>query len=169
MATTFLHALGSTGWSTGSGYIVSPFNLIGSTEMSALANGSTALSSTGGLSGVFNQVSFGQAQRAYIYLTVVTASWVVAPGANIAGWWLHGANSTTLLEAQNATNAPARPPDWIIPLMPNTAVIGSTYFAMGVPSLPYDNCKVLVQNNNASASTGTGNHTITCAPVGDQY
>jgi hypothetical protein len=99
----------------------------------------------------------------------VTASWVVAPGANLSGWWLHGANSTSVLEASNATNAPARPPDFIIPLMPNTAFVGSTYFAMGLPSLPYDNCKVLIYNNNVSASLGAGNHTITCAPVADQY
>ena len=171
MATTFLHTLGTAGWSTVSGYIVAPFNLIGSTELSGLANGSTAISVNEGISGagIFNQVDFGQCQRGYIWLTVVTASWVVAPGANICGWWIHGANSTTLLEAQNATNSPARAPDFLIPLMTNTAIVGSTYFANGIPSLPYDNCKVLIQNNNASASLGAGNHTITVAPVGDQY
>lgn len=166
MATTFLHTLGTAGWSTGSGYIVAPFNIISGGELNALANGSTA---TGSVAGILNQVSFGQAQRGYIWLTVATASWVVAPGANIAGWWLHGANSTTVLEASNVTTPPPRPPDWVIPLMTNTAFVGSTYFATGVPSLPYDNVKVLVQSNNASATVGAGNHTITVAPVGDQY
>lgn len=167
MATNFLHALGSAGFTTNSGYIVAPFNLIGSTELSGLANTSTALSSTGGTSGVFNQVIFGQAQYALIYLTVVTASWIGTAGGNITGWWLHGANSSSALEAFNATSGPARSPDWIIPL-PATAAIGSTFFATGVPALPYDTVKVVVQNNSG-ATLGVGNHTITVAPVADQY
>jgi len=167
MATTFLHYLGTAGFTTNSGYIVAPFNMLGSTELSALANGSTAISSTGGTSGVFNQVIFGQAQFALIWLTVVTASSIGSAGGNIAGWWIHGANSSSTLEAFNATSGPARPPDWLIPL-PNTAAVGSTFFATGVPALPYDTCKVLVQNNSG-ATLGAGNHTITVAPVADQY
>lgn len=168
MATTFLHALGSAGFTTNSGYIVAPFNMIGSTELSGLANTSTALSSTGGTSGVFNQVIFGQAPLGVIYLTVVTTSWVGTTGGNLAGWWLHGANSSSTLESQSATVAPPRPPDWIIPVTV-TAAVGSTFFASGSPvSLPYDTCKVLVQNNSG-ATLGAGNHTIQVGPVADQY
>lgn len=168
MATTFLHYLGTAGFATTAGYIVAPFNLIGSTELSSLANTSTALSSTGGTSGVFNQVIFGQAQLGEIWLTVVTTSWIGTTGGNISGWWLHGANSSSTLEAQSGTAPPPRAPDWIIPVTV-TAAVGSTFFAAGSPvALPYDTCKVLVQNNSG-ATLGAGNHTIQVGPVADQY
>jgi hypothetical protein len=168
MATAFLHYLGTAGFTASSGYVIAPFNLLGSTELSGLANGSVAISSTGGSSGIFNQVNFSSAQYGEVYLTVVTTSWIGTTGGNISGWWLHGANSSTNLEAWNVTTPPVRPPDWIIPVN-ITAAVGSTFFAAGTPvALPYDTVKVVVQNN-CGATTGAGNHTIIVAPVADQY
>lgn len=160
-----LHAAGTNG------FIVTPFTVISSSEFSALTNGSGVVSANSGSSGKFTQSNFGNAQFGFFYLTVVTAGWTPTAGGCISGWYELYTDGATTLETLRATPSSTvaafpRPPDFSIPLPAAAMSAGDVYFSQRV-ALPYAGCKVYVQNNTG-ATTGTGNHTITCCPIGDQ-
>ena len=156
-----LHAVGT------SGFLVTPFTLISSTELSAKTAGQTSLSAASGTSGVFSQTNFGSARKGLIYLTVVTAAWTPTAGGNLTGWFLHSYDGGTNFEALTTNVAVPRAPDFIIPFTAAALNVGDKIFANGMVDLPFDSCKVVIQNNSG-ATTGTGNHTITCAPVSER-
>ena len=162
MATNFLHAAGT------SGFIVTPFTLISGTELSNITNGNCIISAASGTSGKFSQTDFVSAQYGLIWLTVVTAAWTPTAGGNLTGWFLNSGDGGSTFEAQTANVAFPRPPDFIIPFTAAALNIGDKIFASGLVPLPYNTVKVYIQNNSGT-TTGTGNHTITCGPVADQY
>ena len=158
MPTNFLHTPGTNG------FLVTPLAATSGTDLSGIANGSTATCTP-----VLNQTSLGSAQRGLIYFSVVTAGpTVTTAGANLTGWYLHSPNAGTTYEGTQLNAALARPPDFIIPLPSATLVTGVVYFASGIPNLPYDTFKLYVQNNSGTALT-SNNHVISIAPVADSY
>lgn len=164
MATNFLHAAGTNG------FIVTPFSLM-TTELNTLTNGSTVISSVNGTSGKFNQTSFGSAQRCRIWITL-GGNFAATPaaGANIAGWWNFSTDGGTTFEDTNANTAIPRPPDFVIPLVAAAYAASDVVYAIGAPLLPWETCKVWIQNNaGASASLAASGNILTCAPVADQY
>lgn len=171
MATNFLHAAGTNG------FIVTPFQLFtsGDSGLSGLTNGSALTSAHGGAgtNGIFTQTDFVSAQRGLIWFNVVTTGWTPTVGGCIPGWWLHSDNATfeSLVATPSAT-VPAlpRPPDFIIPVYEggNALAAGNFKFVIGVPELPWEKVKCVIQNMTG-ATFGAGAHLILCGPVADQY
>lgn len=168
----FIHTAGSNG------FLVAPFQLLtsGDTGLSALANGSAVLSAHGGSlsNGIFSQVDFGSAQYARLWFQIVTAGFTPTGGANISGWWLTSPDGGTTFEAHEATpsaTVPAlgRPADWTINLYEGGAALAAGDLKMSqIVPLPYESCKVLIQNNSGVAF-GAGAHLLSCGPVADTF
>lgn len=163
MATNFLHATGTNG------FIATPFTVIGSTELNAVANAAAIISSTNGSSGQFNQTNFAHAQYGYFYATTGASSgWQPTAGGNLTGWYIHSPDGGTTWQT-TLLLPPASPPDFIIPLSTATAMPASAIVGVStIVPLPYDTVKICIVNNSG-ATTASVNNTITCAPVADQY
>jgi hypothetical protein len=151
----FIHTAGTNGFATSS-----PVAINSSTELSALTNGSLVKVAT-----AFNQSSYNNAQYGFIELQIVSAGWAVSAAGCISGWFLHSRDGGTNYEAYNSA-APARPPDFTIPLQNLTPAAGY-YYSQLVP-LPYDTHEYLLQNNTG-ATTSTHNHVISVLPVEDTF
>lgn len=157
-ATNFLWAPGTSN----NGEIGSVLTLL-STEMNSLASGSVAASTVGGTSGVFSNSDTSQAIWAEVFANLGTAGGACAAGGNISGWFLSSSNGSTF---EPTSAAPARAPDFIVPLPQTT--LNATYKAMGLVRVPALKFKVLVQNNCGNAFAASAN-TITLAPTAVQY
>lgn len=167
MPTNFLWNAGTSN----NGQLVAPFNLL-TTEIESLTNGSVAVSSVGGSSGVFNNSTTGQGMLAQIQLSLGNpgVSTALSAGACLSGWFLESLDGGTTFES--ATVAPPRPPDFIIPLPATTIAAGAAPFnATALVELPPFPFKVSVQNNSGQ-TFGNGSTTapfLKCAPVAMQY
>jgi hypothetical protein len=162
MTANFLHATGTNG------FIATPFSLM-TTELNTLTNGSVAVSSVNGTSGVFNQTDTAHAQYGYIWLTL-GGNFAATPavGACITGWFINSTDGGTTFEKSSA--APPRAPDFVIPLTNAAYSASDVVYASGLVQLPYGSFKVLIQNNaGTSASTASSGNILKCAPVADQY
>lgn len=159
---------------------ITPLGLIASaitvmtTELNNLANGSSALSSVNGSSGVFNSTSFAQAVWADIFLNIggPNLAGTLAAGANVAGWFLPSPDGTVYEWSQGNTIAPPRPPDFIIPLPAATSLAAASIFkSAGMVLLNPTQQKLIIQNNSGqtlSPST-TASPYIKIAPYGMGY
>jgi len=132
-----------------------------STELNSLTNGSVAVSTVGGSSGIFTNSNTGQAVRAEIFAALGTAGATCAAGANLAGWFLQSSDGGTTFEPTGS--APARSPDFVIPLPATT--LNATFKAPGPVVVPALKFKVLIQNNcGASGTLAASANTISLVP-----
>jgi hypothetical protein len=166
MATNFLDAPGTNG------FIATPFNLL-TTEINTLGSGSAATSSVGGTSGVFNQTNFANGIWGSIYFTSGGA-FTPTTGQALLGWFLISPDGGTTFESVIATPsttvaALSRTPDFVIPLDNAAFASGNIRWAQGrYVKLPWESCKILVQNTGTTALPASGN-IIKCGPVAVQY
>jgi hypothetical protein len=166
MPTNFLWAAGTSN----NGLIGSLVSLM-TTELESIATAGVIVSSVNGTAGVFNNSNTSQAILGEIFYYAGNAGCTpTTAGANIAGWFLTTPDATAY---EVATAAPARGPDFIIPL-PLVAIGGAVTTvqkAIGlirVPALPF---KVLIQNNSG-VTFGAGGTTapyLKFAPTAVQY
>lgn len=157
MTTPFLWGLGTSN----SGLLASLLTLQ-STELNSLANGSVALSSVGGSSGKFTNANTGGAIWAELFLTLGAIGSALSPGANLAGWFILSSDSGSTYEKSSV--APARPPNFLIPL-PATIITAADQFpSAGKVLLPSVQFKVLLQNNGGQSLASSAN-TLKLAPI----
>lgn len=157
-------------WGPGSGNngLLEPAITLMTTELESVTNGSVALSSVNGSSGVFTNANTDQAIWAELFYSAGNAGMTPTAGGNISGWFIQSLDGGTTFEASGA--APPRPPDFIIPL-PAAAITTALYKSAGMVRLPALNFKVLIQNN-AGVTTGAGGTTapfLKAAPITVQY
>lgn len=159
MASDFLLDAGT------SGFIATPFNLQ-STELNALTNGSSAVSSVGGTSGVYTQSNFNNAQW-FIPLFIAGGAFTPTAGGAISGWFLFSDNGGTNFEKTVSNTALPRPPDFVIPLFASAYASGDRAFGP-IARGPWPSCKVLLINNAGATLPATGN-LVLAAPVAERY
>jgi hypothetical protein len=160
MATNFLEYSGGT-----NGFLTAPFNLM-STELNALANGSNAVSSAGGTSGVFTQSSWGSGIWGVIDL-VAGGAFTPTAGGYLAGWFLYSPDGGTTFEKVVAATDLPRAPDFIIPLFAS-AYAANDVSSSGLVKLPWWSHKVYIANHAGVALASTSN-LIKGASVAVQY
>jgi hypothetical protein len=160
VATNFLLAAGTNG------FLATPFNLQ-STELNALANGSSAVSSVGGTSGAFTQTNTANAIWGEI---AFTAGGAVTPtaGGYIAGWFLYSPDGGTTYETTASNTDLPRSPDFIIPLLASAYAANNIAQASGIVRLPWWSFKVFTVNHSGATLPATGN-LIKLGPVAIQY
>jgi hypothetical protein len=151
------------------GFILStPLALAATTDLSGITNGS-AVTLTGGSSGVFKQSDTGSGISGYVMLKTVTTGWTPTAGGALFGWFAASPDAGTTFEIIKSTpsaTVPAlpRPPDFTIPFdaaATGTGLIRSSSLIL-IPAYQF---KVIVQNLTG-ATTGAGNHTLQLCPVG---
>jgi hypothetical protein len=160
MATDFLEDSGTNG------FIATPYNLM-STELNALANGNSAVSSAGGTSGVFSQSNSAHAIWAQLYF-VSGGSFTPASPNYIAGWFLFSPDGGSTFEAAPSNADMARTPDFIIPLTAAAYASGNIAQASGIVRVPWWSNKVQIVSHAGATLPATGN-LIKAAPVAIQY
>jgi hypothetical protein len=167
VAVDFLWAAGTSN----NGLIASALSLL-TTELESVTSASVVQSSVGGSSGLFTNANTGQAIWGEIFYYPGNAGLTTGSGApNLAGWFETTPDGTAF---ESSAAAPARPPDFIIPLPASTAIGGANntvYKAAGLVRLPALKFYVLIQNN-AGATLGAGGTSapyIKLAPVAVQY
>lgn len=162
-------------WSTGvNGLVVSAFNIV-SSEIASLANsaGSTTgfVVGTQGSSGVITSTATAQAIWGELFYYIGSPGTTAAgvQGACLAGWWLPSYDGGVTFES--SVTAPARGPDWLIPMSTTTIAASAAPFkAQGLVRLPSTPFRVLVQNNFGAALGGSSSAPfIKLAPVAMQY
>lgn len=159
MATNFLEAAGTNG------FITTPFNLM-TTELNTLANGSNAISSVGGTSGVFSQSNFASAIWGDIHLKAGGAFTPTA-GGYFAGWFLYSPDGGTTFEKVVAATDLPRPADFIIPVFAS-AYASTDISSSNIVRLPWWSTKVYIANHSGVSLPASGN-VIQCGPVAVQY
>ncbi len=136
-----------------------------STELNALPSGAVALSSAGGVSGLFSNSNTGQAIWSPMMLTLGAIAGAIQTGGNLSCWLLQSIDGVTF---ESGATAPPRAPDVVFPL-PATALTGSsTFLSQGLVRLPALRFKVLCQNNSGQTLNAAGN-SIVLAPTAVQY
>lgn len=160
MATNFLEASGTNG------FIATPFNLM-STELNTLANNSSALSSVGGSSGIFNLASFANAIWCEVYF-VSGGTFTPAAPNSIYGWFLFSPDGGSTFEKVVSNTDVNRSPDFIIPLIVAAHAVGDIVQASGLVRVPWWSNKVFVNSHAGNSLPATGN-LIKAAPVAIQY
>lgn len=160
-------------WNAGTGNngLIGSLVSLMTTELESITTGSVIISSVNGASGVFTNSNTGQALFGEIFYYAGNAGCTPSTaGANIAGWFLTTPDSTAY---ELTTAAPARSPDFIIPL-PLSAIGGANTNVekaaglVRVPAIPF---KVLIQNNSG-VTFGAGGTTapyLKLAPIAMQY
>jgi hypothetical protein len=166
MPTDFLWAAGS-----GNNGLIGSLVSLMTTELESLTNGSVIVSSVNGSSGVFTNSNTSQSILGEIYYFAGNAGCTpTTAGGGLAGWFLTTPDSTAY---EIATSAPARGPDFLIPL-PLIAIGGAvttvqkSWGLVRIPALPF---KVLIQNNSG-VTLGAGGTTapyLKFAPTAVQY
>jgi hypothetical protein len=160
VATNFLQAAGTNG------FIPTPFNLQ-STELNALANGSSAVSSVGGTSGAFTQSNTANAIWGEIALTLGTGTYTPSAGGYVAGWFLYSPDGGSSYETTASNTDLPRSPDFIIPVLTSYST-GGLAQASGIVRLPWWSFKVFTVNHSGATLPATGN-LIKLGPVAIQY
>jgi hypothetical protein len=134
MATNFLNAPGTNG------FIVTPFSLMGTTDLASLAS-ATGITST---ATVLTQTTFANAVWCKVFFTSGGAFTPTA-GGYFAGWWLESENGGTNFERSSvvaATDMP-RPPDFVIPLFAIAYASGDRQWASGLVKTPFGSAKTM--------------------------
>lgn len=158
MATNFLEAAGT------SGFIVTPFALMGTTDLSGLGNNNTVTSTAS----VLSQSSFGSAIWCHVWFQVVTTGFTPSVGGYISGWWLGSDNGGTNFEKVATNTDLARNPDFIIPFMNTALSNGDRVWANGLVRAPFTSTKAYIANHTGVAFSAN-NHLIQAGPVAIQY
>lgn len=138
-----------------------------STELNSLANNAQVLSSVGGSSGVFANVSTSSGGGGYIlgrlhlHLASVGSAFTANSGVSI--WFLNAADGSTY-ESGSSSITPARAPDVVMPVIAQTAAqdvemvcpmpIGATF-------------KVLAQNYGTGQTFASSGNTLDWYPTTD--
>lgn len=167
MATDFLLDAGTNGFKA------TPFNLL-TTELNSLAAGASATSSVGGSSGVFSQTNWANCSFGSIYFTCGGA-FTPAVGDSLSGWFLLSTDGGTTFETvvvTPSTTVPAlaRAPDFTIALDNAAFASGNIRWCQGrFVQTPWESCKVILQNNCASAALPATGNLIKLGPVAIQY
>lgn len=130
---------------------------LASTELSSLANNTNVISSVGGTSGAFNNVSGGTTNldgyvRGEFELNL--ASLTVTAGGSVKVWFITEIDGTNYEDGASTT--PARNPDIIFPLNSGTGAQRVIRRAR----LPAGQWKVLVRNDAIGASLGASGNTL---------
>lgn len=139
------------------------------TELESLGSSSVTVSSVNGASGQFTNSNTGQGIWADLFFNVGNPGLgTTTSGANLAGWFLTTPDGTAF-EAKNA--APARAPDFVVPVPVGQAAATSTFKSQGLVLIPALQFFVLVQNNlgTAIANGGTTAPYLKAALVAMQY
>lgn len=157
MATNFLEAAGT------SGFIATPFALMGATDLSGLTNGNGVTSTAS----VLSQTTFANAIWCQVFFQAAGAFTPTA-GGYIAGWWLNSDNGGTNFEKVVANTDLPRSPDFIIPMFASAYASGDRSWAAGIVKAPFGSCKAFVMNH-AGVNLSANNHLIQAAPVAIQY
>lgn len=157
MPTNFLNAPGT------SGFIVTPFALMGTTDLSGLAIGGTVTSTATALT----QTTFGNAIWTQIFFQAAGAFTPTA-GGFLAGWWLNSENAGTNYEKVVASTDMPRQPDFTIPLFASAYASGDRSWAPGLIKTAFGTHKAFIANHSGVA-LGAFNHLIQAAPVAIQY
>ncbi len=157
MATNFLEAAGT------SGFIATPFALMGTTDLSGLTNTSTITSTASALS----QTTFANAIWCQIFFQAAGAFTPTA-GGMILGWWLNSDNGGTNFEKVVTNTALPRTPDFVIPLFASAYASGDRSWSQGYVKAPWPSCKAYIQNM-AGVTLSANNHLIQACPVAVQY
>lgn len=136
------------------GFLTAPFDLL-STEMNALGNGSTALSSVGGASGVFDQSHTG----GYVWgvLSFVSGgAWTPGVGGYMHVFFLTRADNAGFGKFL-ANAAQARRPDAVIAFLNTSHAAGEVVESEGLVQIPAIPCRVLVRSVAGASMPATGN------------
>lgn len=166
MVTNFLDYAGTNG------FLTTPFNLL-STELNALANGGSVVSSVGGTSGVFSQTNWASA--------IWTLSWFKAGGAFggspnagsfLALWFLLSTDGGTSFE-KTVTSSTSVPPvpraaDITIPLVNAAYAANDLAFCDGFRKAPWVSHKVCLWNLSGQTLPTSGS-LVLAGPVATQY
>lgn len=159
--TNFLLATGTNG------FLATPFDLE-STELNALTNGSTAVSSVVNSTGIMSQTDTAHAPQGAVWFAS-GGTFTPTAGGHLDGWFLRSSDGGTTFEKVVANNPLPRAPDFVIPLFNAAYAVGELAFASGVVVLlPWESFKVLIQNNAGVTLPATLNH-IKLGPVALQY
>lgn len=161
MTTNFLEYSGGT-----NGFLTAPFNLQ-TTELNALANGSNAVSSVGGTSGVFTQASWGNGIWGVADF-VAGGAFTPTAGGYLAGWFLFSPDGGTTFEKVVAATDMPRSPDFIIPLFASAYASNDVSQSSGIFRIPFWSNKVYIANHSGVSLPATGN-IIKGASVAIQY
>lgn len=156
MATNFLEAAGTNG------FIVTPFALMGATDLSGLTNGNGVTSTAS----VLSQTTFANAIWCQIFFQSAGAFTPTA-GGYLAGWWLNSDNGGTNFEKVVANTDLPRSPDFVIPLFASAYASGDRSWTSMVKA-PFASCKAFIMNH-AGVNLSANNHLIQAAPVAIQY
>ena len=164
MATNFLEATGGSS----AGYFSSTVTLA-STELVSLGSsvtvqGTTVFTSSG---------SFGQAIWGEVAIKFGGAI-TPAAGGYVAGWFNRSLDGGTTFEkfpASAGSLAPARTPDFVIPLSTFAYANTNVAYANGIIRMPWSPVEVYIQNNAGAAfpSSATAYTSIILGPVAVQY
>lgn len=159
MATNFLYAAGTNG------FLAVPFNLM-STELNALANGSSAVSSVGGTSGVFTQTNWSSGIWGVAHL-VAGGAFTPTAGGYLAGWFLYSPDGGTTFDKVVSATDKSRNADF------NIQCFASAYASSDVESsslfrVPAWANKLLIVNHTGVSLPATGN-IIKGASIAIQY
>lgn len=157
MATNFLEAAGTNG------FIVTPFNLMGTTDLSGLGSNNTITSTASTLS----QSTFGSAIWCHVWFQAAGA-FTPSVGGYVAGWWLGSDNGGTNFEKVATNTDLARAPDFTIPFMNTALANGDRVWASGLVRAPFTSCKAYIANHTGGAFSAN-NHLIQAGPVAIQY
>jgi hypothetical protein len=147
------------------GLLTSAISLL-TTEMNALANTNTALSSVGGSSGVFTNSNTAQGMIGRCFLTLGAIASALSAGAVASIWWIPSYNGSTF-ESTASNAAQARAPDCVIPL-PATTISGASVYASPPSFVEALEFYVFLQNNTGQTFAATAN-TLRLAPFSMQY
>lgn len=159
MATNFLEATGTNG------FLAAPFNLM-STELNSLANGSSALSSVGGTSGVFSQTNWSSGIWGTAHI-LAGGAFTPTAGGYIAGWFLYSPDGGSTFEKTVSNTDLPRAPDVIIPLFASAYATNDISEAP-LFRIPFWSNKLFVVNHSGVALPASGN-LIKGASVAIQY
>lgn len=165
-ATNFLWYGGAT---PPNGLLAAAITLMG-VEMESLTTGSILLGTT---IATINNTYYAQGIWGDLFLGIGQPAMVgtLSAGANFAGWFLTSPDTSTF---EATTVAPARSPDYIIPMPAATNPSTTTYptfRSQGITRLPALEWRSMIQNNSGQA-LGNGGTTVPflkLAPYAVQY
>ncbi|MGH7044950.1 MAG: hypothetical protein ACREE2_01000 [Stellaceae bacterium] len=145
--------------------LYAPAMTLMSSELDSVASGAVAVSSVGGLAGVFSNANTGQVIWSPLLLTLGPTTGAFQTGGNLSCWFLQSVDGATF---EVGSAAPPRAPDFVFPLP--AASLGTTemFLSQGLVRLPALRFKVLCQNNSGQTLNASGN-SVELAPTAVQY